>query len=313
MKILFTGASSFTGYWFVSELARFGHEVTATFTGASADNYTGIRKTRVEKLTGLCRPVFGCEFGGTRFFNILSENRFDVLCHHAADVNDYKSPDFDIPAALRKNTNNIREVLAAVNHDSFAGIVVTGSVFEKNEGSGSKPLEAFSPYGLSKYFTYETIRYYAEKQNIRRGKFVIPNPFGPYEEQRFTWYLMKNWAEGKTPAVSAPDYVRDNIHVSLLAELYARFVSSFEEKGKADMKINPSGYTGTQGDFTRRVSAEISERLGLECAFILNGQTDFSEPLERINTDSAADYYVEWEERKSWDEFAEYYKKYFKL
>ena len=29
MKILFTGASSFTGYWFVKELAERGHEVTA--------------------------------------------------------------------------------------------------------------------------------------------------------------------------------------------------------------------------------------------------------------------------------------------
>ena len=31
MKILFTGASSFTGYWFIRELAAAGHEVTAIF------------------------------------------------------------------------------------------------------------------------------------------------------------------------------------------------------------------------------------------------------------------------------------------
>ena len=33
MKILFTGASSFTGFWFVRELAAAGCEVTAVFRG----------------------------------------------------------------------------------------------------------------------------------------------------------------------------------------------------------------------------------------------------------------------------------------
>ena len=34
MKILFTGASSFTSHWFVSKLAERGHEIWATFTRA---------------------------------------------------------------------------------------------------------------------------------------------------------------------------------------------------------------------------------------------------------------------------------------
>jgi nucleoside-diphosphate-sugar epimerase len=31
MRILLTGASSFTGYWFAQELVAAGHAVTATF------------------------------------------------------------------------------------------------------------------------------------------------------------------------------------------------------------------------------------------------------------------------------------------
>ena len=31
MKILFTGGSSFTGFWFIRELAAAGHAVTAVF------------------------------------------------------------------------------------------------------------------------------------------------------------------------------------------------------------------------------------------------------------------------------------------
>jgi UDP-glucose 4-epimerase len=54
---------------------------------------------------------------------------------------------------------------------------------------------------------------------------VIPNPFGLYEEPHFTAYLMTTWLASETPRVQTPRYVRDNIHVSLLAKAYAAFVA----------------------------------------------------------------------------------------
>ena len=104
---------------------------------------------------------------------------------------------------------------------------MTGSVFEGGEGAGSQGLPDFSPYGLSKALTAQVFRYYCARAGMGLGKFVIPNPFGPYEEPRFTAYLMKNWLAGATPACSSPAYVRDNIHVSLLAKVYARFAEEF--------------------------------------------------------------------------------------
>ena len=50
MKILFTGASSFTGYWFVKALAEAGHEVTVIFTKDCPESYEGIRRARVKRL-----------------------------------------------------------------------------------------------------------------------------------------------------------------------------------------------------------------------------------------------------------------------
>ena len=47
MKILFTGISSFTGYWFAKELSEKGHEIIATLTKDSLDDYEGIRKERL--------------------------------------------------------------------------------------------------------------------------------------------------------------------------------------------------------------------------------------------------------------------------
>ena len=85
MKILFTGASSFTGYWFVKELCATGHEVTATFR-QPASEYTDIRKSRVTGLAAACKSIHGVSFGSEQFLDLVREGEFDVLCHHAADV-----------------------------------------------------------------------------------------------------------------------------------------------------------------------------------------------------------------------------------
>ncbi len=58
MKILFTGASSFTGSWFVRELSRAGHDVVAVFQGAKTE-YDEIRGERVRDVQEHCTAFFG--------------------------------------------------------------------------------------------------------------------------------------------------------------------------------------------------------------------------------------------------------------
>ena len=41
----------------------------------------------------------GVAFGDDRFLELCRDGGFDLLCHHAADVTDYRSPDFDLDAA----------------------------------------------------------------------------------------------------------------------------------------------------------------------------------------------------------------------
>jgi UDP-glucose 4-epimerase len=148
-------------------------------------------------------------------------------------------------------------------------------------------------------------RYYTQAKQMSLGKFVIPNPFGPLEEPRFTHYLVKNWFAGATPSVSTPSYVRDNIHVSLLAKAYARFALTLSEKPGIG-RFNPSGYAESQGAFAQRFANEMRPRLGLDCRVELKNQTDFSEPRIRINTDSPE--VSDWNESAAWDEIAAYYK-----
>jgi UDP-glucose 4-epimerase len=307
MKILFTGGSSFTGHWFIQELARAGHEIVAIFR-SPPDGYQGIRRERVARLKGLCRGVFGCAFGDPGFLDLIkTEDGWGALCHHAADTTDYKSPDFDLMAAVASNTRNLSSVLDALVQRGCGTVLLTGSIFENDEGAGSKGLPAFSPYGLSKGLTAQVFRYCATASGTRLGKFVIPNPFGPFEEPRFTSYLAQSWYKGETPSVTTPAYVRDNIHVSLLAKVYARFLERLVD-GAGPEKINPSGYAESQGAFARRLAEEMRERLDLPCELHLGKQAEFLEPRVRINTDVPDVEGMGWSEVRAWDELADYYR-----
>ena len=114
-------------------------------------------------------------------------------------------------------------------------VTLSGTFFEGSEGAGSQGLPDFSPYGLSKALTAQVFRFECARAGVGLGKFVIPNPFGPYDEPKFPGYLLKNWLAGATPNCSSPAYVRDNIHVTLLAKAYARF-RDCQQRDAADVR-----------------------------------------------------------------------------
>jgi nucleoside-diphosphate-sugar epimerase len=304
LNILFSGGSSFTGYWFVEELRRRGHQVVCTFRGSSLESYSDLRGWRVSQLCRQGPAAFGYTFGSEPFLELLNSQRWDVYGHHAADVANYRSLDFDAVAALANNTHNLRRVLATLKDGGCRKVVLTGSVFEGGEGAGSDGLPHILPYGLSKALTSEVFAYEAALAGLALGKFVIPNPFGPYQEPRFLQYLMSTWRNGQVAKVSTPAYVRDNIHVQLLAKDYRHFLESLGDQPGLQRR-NPSGIVSDQGSFAHLVAREMRARLGWDCGLELATQTEFAEPLVRINTDSAALRHPNWDETAAWDRLAE--------
>lgn len=308
MRILLTGATSFTGYWFAHTLAAAGHELVMPLR-RDTQSYEGVRAQRLAGLEACGTIVPRCVFGDDRFIELIQQaDRWDVLCHHAAEARDYKNPAFDVCAAIANNTHRLRETLDALKERECGRVVLTGSVFEPGEGAGSEGLPAFSPYGLSKAMTAEMFAFYTGQAGMHLGKFVIANPFGPLEEPRFTQYLVRSWYQGETPSVKTPAYVRDNIHVSLLAAAYGDFVGSRPIDGGGRSHLNPSGYIESQGTFARRFAAAMQPRLGITCDVTLEEQVDFSEPRVRINTDPVDAARLGWDEAAAWDALAAYYQ-----
>jgi nucleoside-diphosphate-sugar epimerase len=262
---------------------------------------------RLEGLRDLCEEIVEeCCFGDDRFLGLIEKGHWDLLCHHAAEATNYKDPRFDAVAALAGNTRNVRPVVEGLAKVECRRIALTGSVFEAGEGAGDDR-RAFSAYGLSKTLTFETFRFYAASVGIHLGKFVIPNPFGPLEEPRFTSYLITSWLKGEVPVVLTPDYVRDNIHVSLLSRAYVSFVSALSD-GPGSSAFNPSQYRESQREFSTRVATELEPHLGRPCPVKFATQTEFPEPRLRVNTDELDVPALAWSEKQAWKELAQFYK-----
>lgn len=109
--------------------------------------------------------------------------------------------------------------------------------------------------------------------------------------------------------MKTPDYLRDNIHVDLLAAMYGKFAATILADKSKCSKINPSGYVESQGEFAQRAAREVRARTGWACELKLSKQEDFSEPLRRTNFNAAAPQIPNWKEAAAWDAFVEFYSR----
>lgn len=302
MRILLTGASSFTGAWFAAALAGDGHQVVGTLQ-RRIDAYPELESRRIAMLrqAGITL-VEGASYGNPVMQDLVAQG-FDRLCFHASDVRDYRSADFDLGRAMQANLAGMREACLAAKAAGTARLIWTGTVFEPGEARGDRLDEAITPYGLSKWLTWQALAYYAAEAALPLAKFIVPNPFGPLEQERFCTYLVKSWTSRNTPEVRTPDYLRDNIPVDKLARAYADFVALDPDSPGAD-RCGPSGYVESQGAFTARFAREIGQRLGIATPFTLAKQLDFAEPMQRIGLGGVE---VEWDEAGFWDRLAEDY------
>jgi len=310
MKILFTGTSSFIAYWTIKELTEAGHKVTGILR-KNPEDYEGIKKERVELVSKLCEIVPGVSFGDDKFLDLIKSSSWDVLCHHAAEATNPRSPDFDWAGALKGNTLNADKVLEEFKKHGGNSIIITGSTYEANESVGSEPADACNRYGLSKTCTWEVFRYFGKEVGLKVGKIIYPNVFGKYEDPKLVGYLAKSWLNHETPTVRTPKYIRDNMNVTLLAKAYKSYLETFTSTG-GPAKFRPSDYASSVGNFAFLVARELGPRLKVECPLEFFDQVEFPEPKIRINTDMLDTKALGWNESEAWDELAKYYLKIYK-
>ena len=309
MKILFTGASSFTGSWIVPALARAGHEVTVVFTRRGLEAYGGLRRQRVERVLPFARAVWAVESGDDQFIQLCrDQGPWDLLCLHGAEVGDYKAADFDWRRALAKNTRGYAEMFAAFSVAGGHAVVLTGSYFEADEGNPGGPSEAVSPYGLSKTLTWHVCRHECLRVGLALGKFVIPNPVGPFEEPKLVASLAREWQEGSIPRLRTPLDVCDNLPIPVLASEYADFATAVRRTSAGAISFRrPSGWVESVEAFSHRVAREFGGLSGAPYAVASDPKKNAPEPSVRRNSAHGAFVFPAEVESAFWREWLDFY------
>jgi UDP-glucose 4-epimerase len=284
MRVLLTGASSFTGLWIAKALAAAGAEVTAVCRGRP-ERYDAARRARIEAVAEVAAVVFDRPFGGPGFLQLAKGALpFDVLCLHHAEVGDFRRPDFDPIDAARADTNGLEAVLSCLARRGLARVLHTGTVFEAGEGDGDRPLAAIGRYGLAKTLTSTLIRHAAAELGVPAIKVTIPSPFGAGQGGGFVDYLLRSWCTGATPVLDHPDRLRDFVPVDLLAEHYARLAMGLGDPPSG--RSNPSGHVETVAQFAERLARAMRPRLRLPCPIEASQPPKPSaEPRRRFNTE----------------------------
>ena len=276
---------------------------------ARPEAYSGVRAERVRGLAQGAEIVPDCPFGSAGLSRprrgARLRRRFAITPPRSRN---YRSPDFDVAAALAANTLNFRETLTRMGERGLRAVVATGSVFEPDEGAGPAPRRAFSPYGLAKGLTFETLRYWGEVLGTPVSKFVIANPFGPFEEPRFVAQAVDVLGQGGTRrGQDAELSARQHPCRSAGAGLRGFRRAGGRRQGLRSV-FGPCGYMETQGAFAERLSRELGPRLGFDAGVDCRVQTDFNEPTARINTDIIDAAALGWREDGAWDALAGYYR-----
>lgn len=293
-RVLFTGLSSFTGYWFTEKLAEKGYEVV----GCLSKNISDYNSDQIERLnqgSSNIRIEQNVSFGSKSFLKLISDFKPEIFCFHHALVTGYKDPSFNVENAISNNLNNYQEVIKRLTESGCKQIIMTRSIFEK--GLGKTDVESdISAYGQSKRKTFEIFSQ-AVPKDIKLRSFVICNPVGRYEGNNLTSYLIKCWIESKPVSLTQPKLVRDFVPIDLLSNSYAQFINASEQMIiPSHLPVSNYGYAQKIGDVTRKLK-NIQTPIDTT-----NEKYDQNEAFVRTGIDKV-DFTNRDQEESFWEEF----------
>ena len=276
-KILFTGLSSFTGFYFVNHLSKYKNNKIFCTLSNKKRGYAFLKKKRINLISKKknVNLIFNVRFGDKKFIDLVNKKRFDILCFHHAHTKNYNNDKkFKLKKSLNKNLNNIDELFKFIK--SKSKIIITNTIFQKIPSRNYKPI---NNYGISKSISYEKIKNLCKIHNINYKSFFIPNPWGIYEEKKLHYYLFKNWLKNKEAIVKFPNYVRDNIHIEKLSKAYLDVVNSRSKK----KEYFPSGYCSSNKVFIEALKKEFEKFFKIKTRVKYLKKTKNEQPLIRIN------------------------------
>jgi len=217
MRVLVTGGAGFIGSNIVDMLLENGHEVSVI-----DDLSTGFEENLNRNATFHRLDIRSAEAAA-----VLEEGGFDILCHHAAQMDVRRSvrePLFDADVNIRGSLG----LLEACRRGGVRRVVYAstgGAVYGEPESvpvTESHPINPICHYGVSKH----TVEHYLFLYRHLYGQdFVVlryPNVYGPRQNPRgeagVTAIFTLAYLEGRAPRMNGDGtQQRDYVHVRDIA------------------------------------------------------------------------------------------------
>jgi len=304
VRVLLTGASSFTGAWFAHTLAARGHDVLCALRGPASSGGDDLRRFRIGLLDG-CAVAELAPFGTEAFLALLEEHApFDLLALHGWAGGDHRRPDLPVDDAVAATTFRLTSVLDGLVRAGGTVVLLTGSVFESGEGSPDPETPPLNRYGLAKSLIRERVRHAVAEAGLRLHRFVVPHPIGPGAKPGLVSELAAAWLAGRPAVLRSPATVRDLVPVDLLGLDYARFCEAAVAGGAAAAR-RPSGQIATLAEHAERIAAALRARWDRPC--LIEASAGAAAEPQRVNREPCAASHPDWSAERFWDRLAGFY------
>lgn len=174
MKILITGGAGFIGSHISDEYLKLGHDVTVI------DNLSSGKKENINSKI----KFFDFDINDSRTYDLINDSKFDIISHHAAQMNvrvSVDDPRFDAQNNIMGSLNIYEAAKSSkVKKIIFAssGGTVYGEQFNFPARESDK-VRPCSPYGISKYTNEKYLFYYKEVYGLDYVSFRYGNVYGP--------------------------------------------------------------------------------------------------------------------------------------
>ncbi len=252
MNVLLNGINSFTGIAFSKILLDAGHKIYALSSGQkkSLTSYQKYFLEQLEKEDNFI-PIISDYYDSNQKIIQINSN-IDVFIIHGFNASNYKDQNIN-PFEMASNSLFwLSDFPKILKEKGCQLIAYTGTYFEN-----------FSPqfqtaYSLSKSMGWTYISNLFNE--FKLIKYLLPNPFGELESERFTHSLIKSLLTETEFFLKEPYLIRDNIPVNFLLDFYKENIELELNNDKINqLIISPSYFKETNLEFAKRVINKVLE------------------------------------------------------
>ena len=261
MRVLLTGATSFTGAYIAKALKSQGIDLFVSSTRDTCD-WNQLENLRWQfcelKKENLIEKA---PLDSFNFLECIENIKPEVFINHGAPVGNFRSPEFSLERFKREVCESLDQVFSKLKLNGAKTVIHSGSEFEDQI-----PDREASRYTEAKKLQWNYVREYGQKYSIKVIRVAIPNPFGPLEsESKLLPRLIKAWTKNETLKF---DYSAPAVKWVCIKEVADRFLQVLSEHQSIEN-------SSSVNFFSEKIPLETLEKICREsfCYYVKTGES----------------------------------------